>query len=108
MEIIGIPESLLPGSQAAMARQIQAHSVPNSEQYPSDFFVWDAAKLMTRVENSTTNTFAIPRRELESGHLGIAVQVLGGWPSERERNAADPPQAKFETLVRTKAGRRTF
>jgi hypothetical protein len=60
MEVIGIPDSLSPGSQAATARQIQARSVPNLEQFSSVFFVWDAAKLMTRLQNSITNTFAIP------------------------------------------------
>jgi hypothetical protein len=32
MEFIGVPESLLPGSQAAMLRQTQARRVPNLEQ----------------------------------------------------------------------------
>jgi hypothetical protein len=55
MEVIGVPESLWPGSQAATAGQIQARSVPNLEQFSAVFFVWDAGKLMTRVQNSTTN-----------------------------------------------------
>jgi hypothetical protein len=89
MEFIGVPESLLPGSQAATARQTQAPcSKFGTAQAPPDFFVWDTAKLMTRVQNSITSSFATPTRELERGHLGIAVQVLGGWPSERESNAA--------------------
>jgi hypothetical protein len=62
MEVIGVQESLSPGSQAATARQTQARSVPNLEQFrpPSDFFVSDAANLMTRVQNSITNTCAVP------------------------------------------------
>jgi hypothetical protein len=55
MELTGVKDSHLPGSQAASARQTQARRVPNLEQFVSDFFVWDAHKLMTSLQISITN-----------------------------------------------------
>src|SRR6185437_3314875 len=93
MEVIGVPESVWPGSQAATARQTQARRVPNLEQRRCGriFLFGMRPKLMTSLPNSITTRQLSPCRELERDHLGIAVQVLGGWPSEREPNAAAPP-----------------
>jgi hypothetical protein len=54
--------------------------------------IFAAGNLMTKVQRSITNAGAVATPRVRARLFGIAVQVLGGWSSEREVNAAATPE----------------
>jgi hypothetical protein len=60
MELTGVKESHLPGTQAASARQTQARRVPNLEQFRAAFFCLGCPQTDDKPTNLDYEWAAIP------------------------------------------------